>query len=110
LAFAAEKMEVMRNQITVWTNFVRDLLDALNIRPESYRFLFPAGKDSETIKQLVIDGVFPVISSLAPALIYALLWSIARFAMNHLILQVQLDTYIHFNLNDLEYNRVNRYS
>lgn len=81
-------MEAVSNQIRASTNFVRDLLDALDIQPESYRFLFPAGKDAETIKQLVIDGVFPVISSLAPALIYALLWSIARFAMNHLILQV----------------------
>ena len=99
-------MEAVSNQIIVWTNFVRDLLDALNIQPESYRFLFPAGKDAETIKQLVIDGVFPVISSLAPALMYALLWSITRFAMNHLILKVLLEAYFNINLHDHEYNRV----
>lgn len=102
-------MEVVSDQITVWTNVVRNLLDSLNIQPESYRFLFPAGKDAETIKQLVIDGVFPVISSLAPALIYALFWSITRFAMNHLILKVPIDNSLCIILNNLQYFLDSRY-
>ena len=82
-------MEVIANQLEQVTGVVRTLLEYLNIQPESYRFLFPAGKDSETIRQLVTDGVFPVISSLAPAFTYAIVLGIIRFIMNHAILKVQ---------------------
>lgn len=87
-------MEVIANQIEQVTRVVRTLLEYLNIQPESYRFLFPAGKDSETIRQLVTDGVFPVISSLAPAFTYAIVLGIIRFLLNHAILKVQCFTII----------------
>jgi hypothetical protein len=85
-------MEVIANQIEQGTRVVRTLLEYLNIQPESYRFLFPAGKDSETIRQLVTDGVFPLISSLAPAFMYAIALSVVRYVLNHAILKVSYST------------------
>ena len=81
-------MEIIANHIEQGTKVVKSLLEYLNIQPESYRFLFPAGKDSETIRQLVTDGVFPVISSLAPAFTYAIALSVIRFVMSHAVLKV----------------------
>lgn len=81
-------MDVIRSNFKEVTNVVRNFLDLLDIKPEYYRFLFPAGKDAVTIKLLVDEGVFPVISSLAPALSYAVLLSAARFIMSHAFFKV----------------------
>ena len=81
-------MDVIRSNFKEVTNVVRNFLDLLDIKPEYYRFLFPAGKDAVTIKLLVDEGVFPIISSLAPALSYAVLLSAARFIMSHAFFKV----------------------
>lgn len=81
-------MEFIIEKITDFTEIVRALLASLNIQPESYIFLFPAGKDVETIRQLVTDGVFPTIPYLAPAITYAVIFSLVRFTMQHAILKV----------------------
>ena len=81
-------MDVIGSNFREWTNVVRNLLDLLNIKPEYYRFLFPAGKDAVTINLLEREGVFPVISSLAPALSYAVLLSGIRFIMSHAFFKV----------------------
>lgn len=96
-------MDVIRSNFKEVTNVVRNFLDLLDIKPEYYRFLFPAGKDAVTIKLLVDEGVFPVISSLAPALSYAILFSAIRFIMSRAFFKViasnnSLHLRIHFKL------------
>jgi hypothetical protein len=81
-------MDFIGGQISYFTECVRSLITLLNIQPESYIWLFPAGKDAETIKQLVSDGVFPTISGLAPAITYALVLSAIRFTIEIIFMKV----------------------
>jgi hypothetical protein len=81
-------MDIINSQITFFTEFIRSVLVTLNIQPESYRFLFPAGKDAETIRQLVAEGVFPTIPGLAPAIVYAIIFSALRFLFQYGFLKV----------------------
>lgn len=80
----------MSSQIAQLTEVIRGVLSTLNIQPESYRFLFPAGKDAETIRQLVAEGVFPTIPGLAPAIVYAIILSALRFIFQHGFLKVMI--------------------
>ena len=84
-------MENLQTAFDATTAVIRDGLTWLDVRPESYRFLFPAGKDAETIRKLVADGYFPTIPHLAPAITYALVLSLVRFFMQLFILKVQRD-------------------
>ena len=81
-------MENVQRAFDATTAVIRGGLTWLDVRPESYRFLFPAGKDAETIRKLVADGYFPTIPHLAPAFTYALVLSLVRFFMQLFILKV----------------------
>jgi len=81
-------MENVQRAFDATTAVIRGGLTWLDVRPESYRFLFPAGKDAETIRKLVADGYFPTIPHLAPAFTYASVLSLVRFFMQLLILKV----------------------
>jgi len=82
-------MENVQRAFDATTAVIRGGLTWLDVRPESYRFLFPAGKDAETIRKLVADGYFPTIPHLAPAFTYALVLSLVRFFMQLFILKVR---------------------
>ena len=83
-------MDVLANQFVQLTESIRDTLMALNIRPESYRFLFPAGKDAETIHRLVSEGVFPTIPDLAASILYAGIFNVIRFTLQLVVLKVSI--------------------
>ena len=68
--------------------YVQILLAALNLEPEKYIFLFPADKNADIIRTLVSKNVFPTFPKLAPAITYALLLSLARFVLQHIVLKV----------------------
>ena len=69
------------------TEEIKFSLAAMNIQPETYKFMFPAGKDAETIRKLVADGFFPTIPHLAPAFTYALLLCIIRLILQVVVLK-----------------------
>ena len=83
-------MDIIGGQISKCTDIVHELLSILRIQPESYLFLFPSGKDADTVRQLVADGVFPTIPALAPAITYAIVLSVLRFTMSHAVLKVSI--------------------
>jgi hypothetical protein len=83
-------MDIINSQFTFFTEVIRGVLVTLHIQPESYRFLFPAGKDAETIRQLVGEGVFPTIPGLAPAVVYAIIFSALRFLFQYGFLKVMV--------------------
>ena len=88
-SITATKMDIISGQISKCTDIVHSLLSSLSIQPESYLFLFPSGKDADTVRQLVADGVFPTIPGLAPAITYAIVLSALRFTMSHAMLKVE---------------------
>lgn len=91
------KMDIIGGQISKCTDIVHKLLSYLRIQPESYLFLFPSGKDADTVRQLVADGVFPTIPGLAPAITYAIVLSVLRFTMSHAVLKVRIPCTIFFS-------------
>jgi hypothetical protein len=83
-------MDIISSQFTLCTEVIKGVLSTLNIQPESYSFLFPPGKDAETIRQLVAEGVFPTIPGLAPAIVYAIIFSAIRFFFQYGFLKVMM--------------------
>lgn len=59
-----------------------------NIFPDKYYFLLPKVYQPEQYRQFAIDGIFPVLSDLTPAILYCIVLSIIRLALHHVLLKV----------------------
>ena len=85
------KMEALVTSFEAVTTVFRGVLSSLNIQPESYRFLFPAGKDAATIRKLVAQGIFPTIPHLAPAITWCIFLSVIRYMVQLSLLKVFIE-------------------
>ena len=71
-------MEAATSQLT---EVIRVFLESLNITPLSYASLFSTNIDVNDIQKLADEGVFPVLTGLAPAFTYAIVLSLARYVL-----------------------------
>lgn len=67
-------------------------LASLHLTPASYGFLFPPEINHEQIQNMVDQGVFPTVEGLAPAFTYAIILSLIRFFLHHILFKVRFST------------------
>lgn len=64
------------------------VLNKLISHPSQYMFLFPNDMDMDRVNKMIAEGIFPVASGLAPALTFAIVLSVLRFLLHHLVFKV----------------------
>lgn len=57
-------------------------------QPSAYKWLFPSKINASSLDEMALDGTFPSLDSLAPALVYAIGLSLIRLVLQTVILQV----------------------
>ena len=82
-------MEAAVAAVDAITAFIKVFLDSLNIRPSSYARLFPTLIDVNDIDKLADEGLFPVLSGLAPSITYCLLLGVARLVLTKFVFKVR---------------------
>jgi hypothetical protein len=67
---------------------VEKFLHSLGITPNAYLYLFPDDMNLEKMNSMISDGVFPTVHKLAPALIHAFFFTLARYVIHYLLFKV----------------------
>ena len=71
----------------ICNNFFGKLLDAIPLHPRFYYGLIPRLSYEEIVKGYE-EGLFPRLSGLAPSLTYCLILSVARYILQHYVVNV----------------------
>lgn len=66
------------------------ILDSFHLKPGHYVFFAPPGFEADQLNEMYDNGQYPKLSGLAPAITYAILFSIARFFIQHYLIKVSL--------------------
>ena len=61
-------------------------------QPSQYKWFFPSKIDAGSLDEMALDGTFPSLDSLAPAIVYGVVLSLLRLLLQASVFKV---TYIH---------------